>query len=93
MRVTEIRFAQKKNLGDYQSREIELTACVEENDDASAAINRVSNTVDWHLNKPEREVEYLKQLKLVASDDEKTRNYAQKYVERFEEARLEVEGV
>lgn len=96
MKIAQIKYGQKKNLGDYQSRDLEIVGIVEENESDADAINGIAKMVDWFLNKPEREVEYNKWVKALGMTkcelDEKQINHAQKFVARFEALQAEIEG-
>jgi hypothetical protein len=93
MKIAQIKYGQKKNLGDYQSRDLEIVGIVDENESDADAINGIAAMVDYYLNKPERLAEYNKQKGLLASEDEKVKTYAEKYVARFEAVKAEIEGV
>lgn len=92
MKIAQIKYGQKKNLGDYQSRDLEIVGIVEENESDADAINGIAAMVDYYLNKPERQAEYNKQKALLTSEDEKIKSYAEKYVARFEAVKAEIEG-
>lgn len=92
MKIAQIKYGQKKNLGDYQSRDLEIVGIVEENESDADAINGIAAMVDYYLNKPERLAEYNKQKALLTSEDEKIKSYAEKYVARFEAVKAEIEG-
>ena len=95
MKITNIRVTQRLNLGDFQHRELELNGVVDEDESDSAAINRITAKVVWHLHRPERELEYKKQSAILADkkSDEKALEHAKRYVARFDEAKAEIEGV
>ena len=93
MKIAQIKYGQKKNLGDYQSRDLEIVGIIDENESDADAINGIAAMVDYYLNKPERLAEYNKQKGLLTSEDEKVKTYAEKYVARFEEVKAEIEGV
>jgi hypothetical protein len=92
MKIAQIKYGQKKNLGDYQSRDLEIVGIVEENESDADAINGIAKMVDYYLNKPERLAEYNKQKALLTSEDDKIKSYAEKFVARFEELQAEIEG-
>jgi len=92
MKIAQIKYGQKKNLGDYQSRDLEIVGIVEENESDADAINGIAKMVDYYLNKPERLAEYNKQKALLTSEDEKVKGYAEKFVARFEALQAEIEG-
>lgn len=92
MKIAQIKYGQKKNLGDYQSRDVEIVGIVEENESDADAINGIAKLVDYWLNKPERLAEYNKQKALLTSEDEKVKGYAEKFVSRFEALQAEIEG-
>ena len=92
MKIAQIKYGQKKNLGDYQSRDLEIVGIVEENESDADAINGIAAMVVYYLNKPERQAEYNKQKALLTSEDEKIKSYAEKYVARFEAVKAEIEG-
>lgn len=92
MKIAQIKYGQKKNLGDYQSRDLEIVGIVEENESDADAINGIAAMVDYYLNKPERLAEYNKQKGLLESEDEKVKTYAERYVARFEAVKAEIEG-
>ncbi len=92
MKIAQIKYGQKKNLGDYQSRDLEIVGIVEENESDADAINGIAKMVDYYLNKPERLAEYNKQKALLTSENDKIKSYAEKFVARFEELQAEIEG-
>lgn len=92
MKITSITYEQKKNLQNYESRTVCLSAIVDENETDADAINGIAKMVDYYLNLPERQIEYNKQKALLTSEDEKVKTYAEKYVARFEVVKAEIEG-
>lgn len=92
MKIAQIKYGQKKNLGDYQSRDLEIVGIVEENESDADAINGIAAMVDYYLNKPERLAEYNKQKGLLESEDEKVKTCAERYVARFDAVKAEIEG-
>ena len=88
-----IRILERRNLGDYSHREIEITESIEDTASIDDAVHTLNRKIHWHLAKPEREAEYAKQQKLLASDDEKVKSYAERFVERYEAQLKEIEGV
>ena len=92
MKITSITYEQKKNLQNYESRTVSLSAIVDENETDADAINGIAKMVDYYLNLPERQIEYNKQKGLLTSEDEKVKTYAEKYVARFDALKAEIEG-
>lgn len=94
MKITNIKILERKNTGDYQFRELELTGVVGEDESDSDAIQRLSQFVSWHLNLPERIAEYNKQKKVLENEDAdaKAKAHATLYIAKFEAAKAEVDG-
>ena len=92
MKIGTIKIMERKNLGDYQHRECELTATIDEGENESEAIKRTAALVSWHLNLPERQREYQTQKALLTSEDATVKAKAEKYVAHFDKAKAEVEG-
>ena len=51
MKMTAIKLMERKNLGDYQHRELEIQATIEEGESEATALNRLAKQVRWYLNK------------------------------------------
>jgi len=94
MKITNIKVLERKNLGGFSHREIELSGVIDDGESESAAIKRLSQFVSWHLNLPERSAEYDRQKKILAdeSSDDKAKAKATLYIAKFEEAQAEVES-
>ena len=84
MKVTEIRFERRKNLGDYEHQTLTLAATVEDGETASAATERVIALVDWHLNFAERSAKYTK-MKAIEEPTEAEQKWIAMYEERLAE--------
>lgn len=85
MKLTSITITERKNLGDYQHREAVLTGLIEESESELDAIDRITKLTSWAVHYPERALEYEKQKGLLNSTDEKVKDFATKYVAKFEE--------
>ena len=92
MKIGTIKILERKNLGDYQHRECELTATIDEGENESEAIKRTTALVSWHLNLPERQREYQTQKALLTSEDATVKAKAQAFCERFETLQQQLEG-
>lgn len=60
MKIGEVKFEQRKNLGDWNHVNVTVSALVEEDDTASAVIEKLRKLVKWHLNADEYEAKYNK---------------------------------
>lgn len=92
MRIAEIKLTQKKNLGNYESLELGLTAIVEESDSPSDSIEKLRNLIDWELNKNERQIKFEDfQKQLLSITDEKRREQIERWIEKFTQMKNEIE--
>ncbi len=94
MKLTNIKILERKNLGDYQHRDVELSAVVGEDESDSDAVARVIRLVTWHVHAPERKAEYAKATATLADENanEAAKAKATRYIARYDEAKAEVEG-
>lgn len=56
MRITNIRFEQKTNLGNYESFGFSADAALGEDDNIAETTAKLANYVDWHAKKPVRDI-------------------------------------
>ena len=95
MKIGTIRLMERKNLGDYSHRELEITATVEDNESEADAINKLAKQVRWFLNKRENEIEYNHQKALISGENEPPEDVllkADRIIKRYEAALAEIEG-
>lgn len=93
--MTTIRVLERKNLGDYQHRECEITTVIEDGANEAEAINSLIRRVRWHLGKPEAEHQYNTYKKLISTDDEPPEDLlikATNFIAKYETALAEIEG-
>lgn len=100
MRITEIRISQKKNLGNYENRELGFTAALDENEKPNEAIERVRNLLDWEINRPERDANHaaytkrVVELEGVTGDDaDKERRQIERWFAKYESRKAEIEVI
>ena len=96
MKMTAIKLMERKNLGDYQHRELEIQATIEEGESEATALNRLAKQVRWYLNKRENEIEYNRQRKLIEGENEPPEDVllkATNFINRYEVELKEIEGV
>lgn len=93
MRITEIQYERKKNLGNYESAGLSLTAVLEEGESANDCITRLENVADWRLNAAERDARYAKYTAELADPECEKREAKEKWVAQYEARRAEMEGV
>lgn len=70
-RITEIRITEKKNLGNYESREFGISAVIEETESANESVDKLRKFVNYHLHKPERDkqlAEYSKAIQTLPAE-------------------------
>ena len=92
--MTTVRILERKNLGDYQHRECEITTVIEGGANEAEAINSLIRRVRWHLGKPEAEKQYNKYKHLVSTESEPAEFHkAMNYIDKYETALAEIEGV
>jgi len=88
MRINEVELEQRKNLGDYNHLNLKVSALVEEDDTASAVIEKLRKLVKWHLNADEYEAKYAK-LSAQAETTDAEKSWMVKYAER----KTEIEAI
>ena len=93
MKFTQIELKEVKSLGNYESRALTITAVIDEGENEADAVNRLTRSVRWYLNKREAEIEYAKHVKILADEnaDEKAKASAARYIARYDEAKAEIE--
>ena len=95
MRITNIRFAQKANLGNYESLEFAAEAVIDEEDDINKATKKLSDYVDWNAQKPIREAKArsYKAIQNDANAPETKKAEAAKWLQMYENRVKEMEAL
>jgi len=88
MKIGEVEFEQRKNLGDYNHLNLKVSALVEEDDTASAVIEKLRKLVKWHLNADEYEAKYNK---LVAQAEKSETETA--WLKAYDERKKVIEAI
>lgn len=60
MKVSELKYTLRKNLGDYSYAELTATSIVEDGESANTSTEQLRKLVKWHLNADEYEAKYQK---------------------------------
>ena len=93
MRITELKLSERKNLGDYQHRELTITTVLDDNESESDAVNSLLRKVIWYVNKPEKAKANAHNKAIVeANQDAEAVAKGQSAVERYEAQLKEIEG-
>lgn len=95
MRFTQMELKETKSLGNYESRTLSLTAVIDEGENEAEAINKLTRTVRWYLNKREAEIEYHRHQKVLADkgSSDAAKASATVYIAKYEAALADIEGV
>lgn len=88
MRIGEIEYEQRKNLGDYNHVNLKISAIVEDEETASTAIDKLRKLVKWHLNADEYEAKYQKLVAMEFRTDAETA-----WIAKYEERKNEIEAI
>lgn len=92
MRLTQITIERVKNLGNYESKRMGVTAEVTEKDDITAVMSDVDLWLNWNLNKAESDYK-LKQFTAELGNDElpaATRKAKEEFVNWYNETEAKV---
>lgn len=88
MKINELKYTLRKNLGDYSYAELTATSIVEDEETATTAIDKLRKLVKWHLNADEYEAKYKKlsaQVEHTPSDEA--------WMNQFLERKNEIEAI
>ena len=88
MKIGEIEFEQRKNLGEYNHVNLKVSALLEDGDTANAVIDKLRKLVKWHLNADEYEAKYKK----LSAQTEHTPN-EEAWMNQFLERKNEIEAI
>jgi hypothetical protein len=93
MKITELKLSERKNLGDYQHRELTITTVLDDNESESDAVNSLLRKVIWYVNKPEKAKTNAHNKAIVeANQDAEAVAKAKSAIERYEAQLKEIEG-
>jgi hypothetical protein len=95
MRITNIRFAQKVNLGSDESIEFEAEAVIAEDDSIDASTKQLAEYVVWNAQKPIRDGK-ARQYRAVLADPQAPapkQAEAKKWLEMYEARKAAVEAL
>jgi hypothetical protein len=91
MKLNQVTIKVHKNLGNYESVELQLTSELQQGDNASQVIDDVSTYINYKLNYESRKSQYDNYLKELENDlPEKDRKKYQSFVDKFEELEKQV---
>ena len=96
MRISEITISQKKNLGNYESVDLGLTAILDEGEKVADKLPTLKRYVDWQLNKDiraDQAKKYEAELQAKPEMPEPEKAHRAKYIQRFHAAKAEMEAV
>lgn len=97
MKIANIRYGKKKNLGNYESEEIVLEVVIEDGEAPGKVLDAVRDMVDYKLYYEEREARFKAYSKELAElpDDEKSaarRNQLNRWFEKYGEWKQRAEA-
>lgn len=94
MRITNIRFTQKANPGNYESIEFAAEAVISEDEDPQEATRALGDFVDWYARKTIRDGQ-ARTYRLVLNDEAapvEKRQAAQAWLTKYEARKAAVES-
>jgi hypothetical protein len=93
MRITNIRLAQKTNLGNYESLDFAAEAVIDEDETVNDAILRLSGFVDWHAKKPIRDAKARTYRSYLEAGTDEQKAEAEAWLKIYDERKAAAEAI